>query len=88
MRLIFGVLSLLLVLAVIGSVGKKQLEALGMMGARGDRATVAVPGGVPAATPAPVDGSVLAQSRAMQNQVRDAAARALQQGADRAASTP
>jgi hypothetical protein len=83
MRLIFGALSLLLVLAIIGSVGKKQFEALGM---RGGAATVAVPGGVPAASPAPADASVPAQSRAIQNNVRDAAANALLQGADRAAS--
>lgn len=86
MRLIFGALSLLIVLAIIGTVGKKQFEALGA-GARGDRATVAVPGGVPGATPAPTDGNLPAQSRAIQNNVRDAAANALQQGADRAAAS-
>jgi hypothetical protein len=31
MRLIFGVLSLLIVLAIIGTVGKKQLEAAGLV---------------------------------------------------------
>jgi hypothetical protein len=110
MRLIFGVLSLLIVLAIIGTVGKKQFQALGLdrsattrssgqgaetkavtdavLGrARGDGATAAVPGGVPGATAAPVDGSLPAQSRAIQNNVRDAAANALQQGADRAANT-
>jgi hypothetical protein len=88
MRLIFGALSLLIVLAIIGTVGKKQFEALGA-GVRGERATVAVPGGVSGAAPAPADGNLPAQSRAIQNNVRDAAANALQQGADRpAASNP
>lgn len=85
MRLIFGALSLLIVLAIIGTVGKKQFEALGS-GVRGERATVAVPGGVPGAAPAPADGNLPAQSRAIQNNVRDAATNALQQGADRAAA--
>ena len=31
-RMIFGVLSLLIVLAIVGTVGKKQLEALGQIG--------------------------------------------------------
>ncbi len=111
MRLIFGVLSLLIVLAIIGTVGKKQFQALGLdrgattraagqgadaqavseavLGrARGDAATMAVPGGVPGATGAAVDGSLPAQSRAIQHNVRDAAANALQQGADRTANTP
>jgi hypothetical protein len=86
MRLIFGALSLLIVLAIIGSVGKKQFEALGV-GGRGGVATVAVPGGVPGATPAPVDANLPAQSRAIQIHVRDAATNALQQGADRAAAS-
>lgn len=85
MRLIFGVLSLLIVLAIIGTVGKKQFEALGVA-ARGSTATVAVPVGLPGATPAAVDANLPAQSRAIQNNVRDAATNALQQGADRAAA--
>lgn len=111
MRLIFGVLSLLIVLAIIGTVGKKQFEALGLnktattraagqgaetkavtdavLGrARDGAATVAVPGGVPGATAAPIDGTLPAQSRAIQNNVRDAAANALQQGANRAGNNP
>jgi hypothetical protein len=86
MRLIFGAVSLLIVLAIIGTVGKKQFEALGF-GSRGGAATIAVPGGAPGATPATVDASLPAQSRAIQNNVRDAATNALQQGADRAAAS-
>lgn len=33
MRMIFGVMSLLIVLAIVGTVGKKQLQALGQIGA-------------------------------------------------------
>ena len=32
MRMIFGVMSLLIVLAIVGTVGKKQLQALGQIG--------------------------------------------------------
>lgn len=111
MRLIFGVLSLLIVLAIIGTVGKKQFEALGLdrsattraaaqgsetkavtdavLGrARDGAATVAVPGGVPGATAASVDGSLPAQSRSIQNNVKDATANALQQGANRSGNSP
>jgi hypothetical protein len=111
MRLIFGVMSLLVVLAIVGTLGKTQLQALGlagptstraaaqgadvkaasdavMRGARGDGVTVAVPGGVPAAVAAPVDGSVATQSRAIQNNVRDAVNAAVQQGANRNAQQP
>jgi hypothetical protein len=109
MRMIFGVLSLLVVLAIIGTVGKKQLEALGLTGrtatravqqgaetkavtdavmgrSRDGAATVAVPGGMPGATPAVVEGTVPMQAQAIQNNVRDAANAALQKGAERSAS--
>jgi hypothetical protein len=38
MRLIFGVMSLLVVLAIVGTLGKKQLEALGLAGQTDTRA--------------------------------------------------
>lgn len=109
MRLIFGMMSLLVVLAVIGTLGKSQFEALGFVGQRaaaqgadvkaatdavmgpasGDRPTIAVPGGVPAAVAAtPVDGTVAAQSRALQSNVRNAVDAAVQQGANRSAQQP
>ncbi len=102
LKAIFGLMGLLIVLAIIGTLGKSQLQALGLtrdattrakgQGAEaqavtnavmGRGATVAVPGGVPGATPAPVDGTLPAQSKAIQSNVRDAAAAALQQGANR-----
>ncbi|HET9822687.1 MAG TPA: hypothetical protein VFQ16_12760 [Burkholderiaceae bacterium] len=105
MRLIFGVLSLLIVVAIIGSVAKKQLDATGVIGRtttraaaqgsdaqavtdavmgrarEGGAAAVAVPGGMPAAAPAAVEGTVPMQAQAIQNNVRDATNAALQQGA-------
>jgi len=68
MRLILGTLSLLVVLAVIGIVGRKQLDALGQR----------------SGAEAPAAATVPAQSAAIQNKARDAAAAALQQGAQRA----
>jgi hypothetical protein len=105
MRLIFGVMSLLIVLAMVGTLGKNQLQALGRIGttttrvptdsdakavtdavmgrARDGAATVAVPGGMPGATPAVVEGTVPMQAQAIQNNVRDATNAALQRGVDR-----
>jgi len=37
MRMIFGVLSLLIALAIVGTVGKKQLQALGQIGTTSTR---------------------------------------------------
>ena len=69
MRLVFGVLSLLVVLAIVGSLGKKQLQALS-----GSRASPASASTADAAvSPAPH----------IQQQVRQDTVRALQQGADR-----
>jgi hypothetical protein len=111
MRLIFGVMSLLIVLAIVGTLGKKQFEALGLVGqttsraaaqgaetkavsdavlgrARDGGATIAVPGGVPGAVAAPIEGTLPAQSKAIQNNIRDATNAALQQGATRSGQTP
>ena len=76
LKAIFGLMGLLIVLAIIGTLGKTQLQALGLtrdattrvkgQGAEaqavtnavmGRAATVAVPGGVPGAAPAPVEGT-------------------------------
>lgn len=112
MRIIFGVMSLLIVLAIVGTLGKKQFEALGLTGhntaaraaaqgsetkaatdavmgrARDASATIAVPGGVPGAIATPVEGTLPAQSRAIQSNVRDAVNAAVQQGATRSAEEP
>jgi hypothetical protein len=82
MRLIFGVVSLLIVLAIVGTVGKKQFEALGLSGTASTRAVA--PGGAAAgAQAAPVQGTVAEQSSAIQNNMRSAVNDALQKGAER-----
>ena len=98
MRIVFGVLGLLVVLAIVGSLAKTQLravnagvttrpaaavvEAAGGESPTGTRAGAAI--GAPGATPADTSGLTLPQqSRSLQQQVRDDTARALQQGADR-----
>lgn len=80
MRLIFGVMSLLVVLAIVGTLGKTQLEAVGLSGQAATRAA-----GLPGVAPAAADATVPAQAKAIQNNVRDAVNASLQQGADRAA---
>ncbi len=80
MRLIFGVMSLLVVLAIVGTLGKTQLQALGLSGQSATRAA-----GLPGAASAPVEATVPAQAKAMQNNVRDTVNTSLQQGADRTA---
>jgi apolipoprotein N-acyltransferase len=89
MRLIFGVMAVLIVLAVVGTLGKTQLQALGLTGQRAaDAAKAAAPVNSPGAVAAPVQGNIVQQSQSMQKNVRDAAAAALQQGADRSAQEP
>jgi hypothetical protein len=89
MRLIFGVLAVLIVLAVVGTLGETQLQALGLTGQRAaDAAKTAAPVNSPGAVAAPVEGNIVQQSQSMQKNVRDAAAAALQQGADRSAQEP
>ncbi len=92
MRAIFGVLALLIVLAVVGSLARKQLSASGAGAGAGSVSARSAE----AASQAEVKGidvsglSVPQQSKAIQDKVRDDTARALQQGADqtrRAADT-
>lgn len=73
MRAIFGVLSLLIVLAIVGSLVRQQRSTLG----------VGV-GGVSAhAGEGASQATVQQQSQAIQDKIRDDTARALQQGAER-----
>jgi len=111
MKAIFGILGLVLVLAIVGSIAKKQLQAVGLAsgsptnvvtrsneaarqaadaaadtGTGGDRdgATLPIPGGMPGAVAAdPHIGTVPQQARNIENQVRDNAVRAMQQGMQR-----
>ena len=70
MRVLFGVLSLLVVLAVIGVLAKSQLGAIGRS------VSSAAPG---AALPA--SGTVREQSQQLQQRVKDDVTKALEQGA-------
>jgi hypothetical protein len=59
MRMIFGVMSLLIVLAVVGTLGKKQLQALGQIGS---------------GTRAPTDPAAAAVTDAVMGRARNGAA--------------
>ena len=69
MRAIFGVLSLLIVLVIVGSLAKKQLGALGAGASTGSAAASSQ--------------TVPQRAQSMQDKARDDTVRALQQGADR-----
>ena len=60
MRMIFGVLSLLIVLAIVGTLGKEQLQALGQIGTTTTRA--------------PADAEGKAVTDAVMGRARDGAA--------------
>ena len=79
MRALFGVVGLLLTLAIIGIVAVRQLNAVGRSvgAAPGASATASTP---PSITPA---GNVAEQSRQLQDKVRSDVAKALEQGAAR-----
>ena len=83
MRAVFGVISLLIVLAVIGGVAVKQMratsQALGNAGSSALRAAPPSADGT-AATALPA-GNVREQSQQLQQRVRDDVSRSLEQGA-------
>lgn len=67
MRVVFGVVGLLVALAIVGIVAKKQLQATGQVAA-----TVA---------PAASGANVAEQSRQIQRQIQQDVTKALEQGA-------
>lgn len=79
MRAVFGVLSLLIVVAIVGLLAKKQLQAVHNVGASLPPAQA----GTEAATAAPPASTVRAQSQQIQQRVLDDVNKALQQGANR-----
>ena len=99
MKAIFGVLSLLIALAIVAVIAKGQLRAAGDLSARhdlaasdaaaqlaepGSRTSPAAPGQGNGAAPADPNGATVAdQARSMQQQARDGAVRALQQATER-----
>jgi sorbitol-specific phosphotransferase system component IIA len=72
MKALFGVVSLLIALAIVGFVAVKQLRAVGHV-------SVEPSGGVNAAAPAGT--TVREQSQRLQDKVRDDVVKALEQGA-------
>jgi type II secretory pathway pseudopilin PulG len=98
MKAIFGVLSLVVVLAIVGSIAKKQLQAVdGGLAARQAAAasqaaaTAADPsmrgglsaGGAGAVAADPNPSTVPQQSRSMQERARSGTVRALEEGSKR-----
>ena len=81
MRAIFGVLTLLIVLAIVGLLAKKQLQAVNNVGASLPPAQ-----GIDASPAAPAASTVRAQSQQLQQRVADDVNKALQQGAARTES--
>ncbi len=79
MRAVFGVVALLIVLAVVGGVAVKQMRASSQ--AMGNAAVQAAPPGpIGHAVPAAPAGNVREQSQQLQQRVRDDVSRALEQG--------
>jgi hypothetical protein len=80
MKALFGVLALVIVLAIVGSLAKTQLSGTGLAGraASAERAA-----SLAAERPAPPAATVPEQSQSMQQQARDRTTRALQQGVER-----
>lgn len=104
MRMVFGFLGLMIVLAIIGSVAKKQLQAVRALPSVPTAAVTKEPGGTdlasspsrggrldafPGAVAADPNGlTVPQQSQNLQRQVADQVQRQLQQGAARAGGEP
>jgi hypothetical protein len=80
MKAIFGVLSLLVVLAIVGSIAKRQLQAVAPSSA-GRAAAIA--GSAASFTADPNAATVAEQARSMQERARANTTRALEQGVQR-----
>ena len=78
MRSLFGAVSLLIVLAIVGMVAVKQLRAVGKTGG----AAATAQSGAPAVPQMSGSGSVRDQSRELQNKVVDDVAKAMKQGVE------
>ena len=81
MRAVFGVVALLVVLAVIGMVAARQMKSGSRALSVGtEAATSGQDAGRPDAPPAPA-GNIREQSQQLQQRVKDDVSRALEQGA-------
>jgi hypothetical protein len=76
----FGILGLVIVLAIVASLVKTQLHAVGGGASAQRNAAVALPGAVAAD---PSGATVPQQARALEERARAETARALEQGAER-----
>lgn len=78
MKAVFGVVSLLVALAIVGLVAVKQLKAVGHVGGPTPVAGI----DVPAVPQMSGSGTVREQSRELQNRVANDAIKAMNQGAE------
>lgn len=76
MKALFGVVSLLVALAIVGLIAVKQLKAVGGVGT-----SATAQAGVPAAPALSGSGNVREQSQQLQRKVQDDVTKALEQGA-------
>jgi hypothetical protein len=76
MKALFGVVSLLVALAIVGLVVVKQMKATGLVAAPAAEAA-----GLPAAPMTPGSGALREQSQQLQNKVASDVAKAMAQGA-------
>jgi hypothetical protein len=79
-RVMFGVLSLVIVVGVVASLARKQVQAVGM-GTTGHAA--ATVGETPASVVGADGRTVSGQARSIEQKARDDVAQALKKGADR-----
>lgn len=80
MKAMFGLVSLLIVLAIVGMLAARQLRSAGPAAVSGSTATAAQTAGV-ALPDVSASGTVRDQAQQMQQKVKDDVAKALQQGA-------
>ena len=80
MKAIFGVIALLLVLAIVGTLAKRQLR---WQATRASVRSTAVAPSVPSFAPDPGAATVPEQSKSMQERARAETTRALEQGVKR-----
>lgn len=81
MKAVFGVLSLLIVLVIVGSIVKKQLHAVDGTATRLNGAAADAGASFPAIEPG--GGTTPQQAHNLEQQFKDATQKALQQGAAR-----
>ena len=80
MKAVFGILGLVVVLAIVASLAKTQLRAVGGGASAQRNAAAALPGAIAAD---PNAATVPQQARALEDRARAETVRALEQGAER-----